>query len=418
MNTTSYLLHHKYFKFSIGFIYILLILLKISNPDSLSFLTFTSGVLGFILFPMFMFLWLSVFTHMFEVPEFQYRIKSQQDEITYFVKQIMVCTCIYSFLIGFMMICLSGFWNNFDLILPSLKNLVSYIVIYVFFSSIYITVYVKKKKTNMAIFITTIISLIYGLYMYTSGYFIEVLLDSSFFLKLMGLFVIGIAIMLISFIKNVFFINIINVRYLAFAILLIMQIQMSTNIDFHSYLTNCLIDRYELDSNTLYVFFLWLVPRLIIIMDSLVIFSKYLNENFKYFIIRSNAFGWAKLIWYRILKTTIQYFLIQIIIYMLFTQTLLNFNDALLLVTHYAWTIFVILVLMLIRLLSRKDESSNWAILIYIGICMMVFKLHPSDIWFDVIMIQNYHIYILLPLLFGIAILLITTIGYLNHMKE
>ena len=409
MNIQKYLFNHKNFVFSIGIIYLLLIILKLANPDPVMFITFTSGILGYTFFPVLMYVWLSVFVHAYEIPIFRYRIKVECEEKTYFLKNMVLCAASFGFLIGIMMLCLSGFWTDLSLLPLCLRNMVCYMVIYVFSVSLFAFIYMRKNDVNLALFITISGLFLYSLSMYTSGTFYDLLFENDFFFKTITLFGATAVILMVTLKENYTFKSKIKLRYLFYGLLLFLQIRTDPDVRFYSYLTNQLFQTYGLDYITIYSYFVWVLPKLIIIVDCLMTFTSYLNDNFIYFQIRNNEKSWFKTILLKVIRISVVYFMIQILVYIMIANIkTVHMEDILILLTNFVWVLFVILILMAVRLMLHTDKSMNYALIVYTGICLFILKMHPAIFWFNLFMAQDFQI-----ALFLFELCFMMVVGYL-----
>lgn len=421
MKIIQQLIQQKSFNISLFFVFCILIIMRIANTDPATFTVYTSGVLGYTLFPLFMFAWFSSFINFYESPNFRYRINIRYNEKSYFMFIMLICSLFYALLIGIMMLILNGVWINNSLIILSLKNLTCYAIIYLAFTMMFISTYFHFQKLNKAFALTFILLFVYAMFMFTNGYFIDVLLTDQIFFKVIFVFIALFSILFFrEFVDTSHFdFNTLQLKYIGYGILIFFQVHNASNSDLLSATTLDLNQIYTLDSIDLFRYILWLLPKLLILFDCASILTGYFEDNFKYFMIRSNEKKWFSLITKKVACTIGIYAIIHLLIFILLVQKV-NFpiNDWLTFISLYLWEFLMFEIFTLIRIISKTDKSIIGLTIAYLCINLCILKVHASDIWYNVFLLQSFDFSVFFIEVLIIIGLHICSIKCLKRIKE
>lgn len=421
MKIIQQLLRQKSFYISLLMILSTLIVMRISNVDPATFNIYTSGILGYTLFPLCMFTWLSSFINFYESPSFRYRINTRYHEKSYFMAMMLICSLIYALIIGIMMFMLTGVWLHSSLIALSFKNLVCYLMIYSTATMIFNSAYFHYQKINKAFTLTFILLIVYTMFMFTNGYFIDILLTDLFFFKIILTFLILFCLLFFKEFINTSLLNITTsqLKYIGYGILIFLQIHDGSTDCLSSIISLDLNQIYELSSIDLYRYVLWLLPKLLILFDCASILTGYFEDNFKYFMIRSNENKWFALITKKVVSTISIYALIHLLIFILLIQKI-NFpiSDWLMFVHLYFWEFLIFEIFALIRIISKSDKSIIGFILAYLCINLCILKVHASDIWYNIFLLQSFDFRVFFIEVLIIIGLHICSIKCLKRIKE
>lgn len=421
MKIIQQLIQQKSFNISLFFVFCILIIMRIANTDPATFTVYTSGVLGYTLFPLFMFTWFSSFINFYESPNFRYRINIRYNEKSYFMFIMLICSLFYALLIGIMMLILNGVWINYSLIILSLKNLTCYAIIYLAFTMMFISIYFHFQKLNKAFALTFILLFVYAMFMFTNGYFIDVLLTDQIFFKVIFIFIALFSILFFrEFVDTSHFdFNTLQLKYIGYGILIFFQVHNASNSDLLSATTLDLNQIYTLDSIDLFRYILWLLPKLLILFDCASILTGYFEDNFKYFMIRSNEKKWFSLITKKVACTIGIYAIIHLLIFILLVQKV-NFpiNDWLTFISLYLWEFLMFEIFALIRIISKTDKSIIGLTIAYLCINLCILKVHASDIWYNIFLLQSFDFSVFFIEVLIIIGLHICSIKCLKRIKE
>lgn len=421
MKIIQQLIQQKSFNISLFFVFCILIIMRIANTDPATFTVYTSGVLGYTLFPLFMFAWFSSFINFYESPNFRYRINIRYNEKSYFMFIMLICSLFYALLIGIMMLILNGVWINYSLIILSLKNLTCYAIIYLAFTMMFISTYFHFQKLNKAFALTFILLFVYAMFMFTNGYFIDVLLTDQIFFKVIFVFIALFSILFFrEFVDTSHFdFNTLQLKYIGYGILIFFQVHNASNSNLLSATTLDLNQIYTLDSIDLFRYILWLLPKLLILFDCASILTGYFEDNFKYFMIRSNEKKWFSLITKKVACTIGIYAIIHLLIFILLVQKV-NFpiNDWLTFISLYLWEFLMFEIFTLIRIISKTDKSIIGLTIAYLCINLCILKVHASDIWYHVFLLQSFDFSVFFIEVLIIIGLHICSIKCLKRIKE
>lgn len=421
MKIIRQLLRQKSFYISLLFLLSILVIMRIANIDPGSFNLYTSGVLGYTLFPLLMFIWLSSFINFYESPSFRYRVNIRYNEKSYFMFTMLICSLIYALSIGIMMLILTGVWLNSILIVLSLKNLICYLVIYSTFTMMFISAYFHFEKLNKAFALTFILLFVYAMFMFTNGYFIDVLLTDQIFFKVIFVFIALFSILFFrEFVDTSHFdFNTLQLKYIGYGILIFFQVHNASNSGLLSATTLDINQIYTLDSIDLFRYILWLLPKILILFDCASILTGYFEDNLKYFVIRSNEKKWFSLITKKAACTIGIYAIIHLLIFILLVQKV-NFpiNDWLTFISLYLWEFLMFEIFALIRIISKTDKSIIGLMIAYLCINLCILKVHASDIWYNIFLLQSFDFSVFFIEVLIIIGLHICSIKCLKRIKE
>lgn len=414
MQTLIYFKETRIFKFSIFFIFLSLFILRCFYDNAILFIEASDSTLVFIFFPALLVCWFSPIVQIYENAAYRYRIKSiHKDEIRYYLKALLCNAILLSAVISFVTTCLTGFWINFEILWICIKNFIFLTLFYSLGTYVFSIIYFKKKNHAQGVGITLIIMLIGGILLYFTGMTYELLVNNELYIKIIA-FLVSILIILHCCLIHGFSFNrnITIFKYLGFTILILMQLKYTGGRDVNYILSFDLNKINYFDIYSLTAFLIWLLPKLIIFIDGASIISRYLSENFIYFMIRGSSIHWVKLVLKKISIVIGVYAVIHLLLLCLYTTDIKGVVSAFgLFSLAYIFIILLLEMYLVLRIINSNDKLLNWSVCIYLIVSICLLKMQYPRFLIDIVFVQIYSNVILV-----VYVLLIGILAYINCM--